>query len=99
MSCRNIEHCFKVSLIPCRKLLVTETERITNVCNKWEEKLNANAHLIDEEIQVGPDGTHRVIYLRIPILLEVTYIIFTCQSLFNSGFDPLDGWSGQTGHG
>merc|ERR1712013_957099 len=34
-----------------RKLLVTETERITNVCNKWEEKLNANAHLIGEEIQ------------------------------------------------
>jgi len=34
-----------------RNLLVTETERITNVCNKWEEKLNANAQLIDEEIQ------------------------------------------------
>ena len=55
------QHCLKVSLIPCRKLLVTETERITNVCNKWEEKLNANAHLIDEEIQVGPDGTHSML--------------------------------------
>merc|ERR1719228_1042977 len=36
-----------------RKLLITETERITKICNEWEEKLSANAHLIDEEIQ-GP---------------------------------------------
>ena len=35
-----------------RRLLVTETERITKVCNDWEEKLLANAHLINEEIQV-----------------------------------------------
>jgi len=34
-----------------RKLLITETDRITNICNEWEEKLSANAHLIDEEIQ------------------------------------------------
>jgi len=34
-----------------RKLLITETDRITKICNEWEEKLSANAHLIDEEIQ------------------------------------------------
>ena len=35
-----------------RSLLVSETERISKVCNKWEEKLMANAHLINEEIPV-----------------------------------------------
>merc|ERR1712112_775020 len=34
-----------------RSLLVSETQRITKVCNEWEEKLVANAHLISEEIQ------------------------------------------------
>merc|ERR1719209_425297 len=34
-----------------RSLLVSETQRITKVCNEWEEKLTANAHLINEEIQ------------------------------------------------
>merc|ERR1719209_249912 len=34
-----------------RKLLITETDRITKICNEWEEKLSANVHLIDEEIQ------------------------------------------------
>ena len=46
-------------LIFFRNLLITETERITNVCDKWEEKLNANAQLIDEEIQVGPGPSSR----------------------------------------
>ena len=31
---------------------MSETQRITKVCNEWEEKLVANAHLISEEIQV-----------------------------------------------
>ena len=48
---RNAElSVFTISLF--RSLLVSETQRITKVCNEWEEKLVANAHLISEEIQV-----------------------------------------------
>ena len=41
---------FTISLF--RSLLVSETKRITAICNLWEEKLIANAHQINEEIQV-----------------------------------------------
>ena len=54
-SCLNLEReisssQFSPSLY--RSLLVSETQRITKVCNEWEEKLLANTHLISEEIQV-----------------------------------------------
>ena len=40
------------TIVLLRSLLVSETARISKVCNVWEEKLMANAHLINEEIQV-----------------------------------------------
>ena len=46
-------------------MLVTETERITKVCNDWEEKLLANAHLINEEIQVKINN----------LILEITLLV------------------------
>ena len=37
---------------------LVETERITKICDEWEEKLSANAHLIDEEIQVSTESSN-----------------------------------------
>ena len=80
---------FTISLF--RSLLVSETKRITKVCNEWEEKLLINAHLINEEIQVQDD------YLILSFGWKSGWQ-FILNSFFTPGLNPFNGGSRQTGH-
>merc|ERR1711983_269782 len=55
---------FTISLF--RSLLVSETQRITKVCNEWEEKLVANAHLISEVKVVKKTVKKRILSVSKP---------------------------------
>ena len=84
-------HALDLTIFLFRGLLVSETKRITKVCNEWEEKLLANAHLINEEIQVQDDY---------PILSfgRKSRWQFIFNLFFTPGLNPFNGGSRQTGH-